>query len=237
MPRSKPPQPRGAPSARTLAPAQRREKSSIRAILRFLGRGLRAFAARAIALWIWGVDAAIWCLLWIWKNPWRSTKTAVSIFFRLATLISVGYLVFDRIYETGATIFSPTSDPKSPFLFPFTITNNSHLFHIHNVVWDCVAIHIETEHGTTLDRGQFLYGSQTQIGPGQSLNISCNPIGPTSHIININDPIVEASIAIGLKYDSDIFGVYLWRRSPAPTRFTWMSKATTPQWIKGNFAQ
>jgi hypothetical protein len=41
--------------------------------------------------------------------------------FRLFTLISVGYLVYDRFYETGALIQSPASDPKNPFLFPFQL--------------------------------------------------------------------------------------------------------------------
>src|SRR5262245_21496102 len=53
-------------------------------------------------------------------------------FFRFLTLITVGYLVFDRIYETSAYVFSPASDPENPWVFPFTIANNSHVFSIKN---------------------------------------------------------------------------------------------------------
>jgi hypothetical protein len=153
MPRSKPPQPRGAPSARTPAPARSRGRSSIQAILRFLGRGLRAFAARAITLWIWVIDAAIWCFLWIWKNPWRSTKTALSIFFRLATLISVGYLVYDRIYETEASLSAPISTANHPPDFIFAITNNSHLFKIYEIQWRCLMIDVENSLGQKFHGG------------------------------------------------------------------------------------
>jgi hypothetical protein len=39
---------------------------------------------------------------------------ASTIFWRGATLLTVSYLVYDRIYETGATISSPPSDSTNP---------------------------------------------------------------------------------------------------------------------------
>jgi hypothetical protein len=57
--------------------------------------------------------------------------------FRLFTFISVSYLVYDRIYETGALTQSPASDPHDPFLFPFSITNMSHIFTLRDIKWRC----------------------------------------------------------------------------------------------------
>jgi hypothetical protein len=145
MPRPKPPPPRGASSAHTRNPAQSPRRSLAQAILQFLGRIFLGSAVHAIKLWILVVDAAIWCLRWIWKNPWKSTKTFVNIFFRLATLVSVGYLVADRIYETNASISSPAPDPRNPLDSPFTITNNSHIFTIRNVEWYCYVHYLNTK--------------------------------------------------------------------------------------------
>jgi hypothetical protein len=237
MPRSKPPQPRGASSARTLAPARSRGRSSIQAILRFLGRGLRAFAARAIVLWIWVIDAAIWCFLWILKNPWRSTKTAVSVFFRVATLLSVGYLVYDRIYETGATISSPVSDPNDPLRIPFVITNNSHLFWIRNLSWSCTANHVDSERSTNININHMIRGSERTLPPGQLSNIDCNVLGPSSHFVRLSERLLHGTVEIGLQYDADIFGFYLWHRELPTTRFSWSPGTTYSQWMRGEFAQ
>jgi hypothetical protein len=239
MSRSKPPQPRGESSARTPAPAQSPGKSSIRAILRHLIRGLRAFAAGAIVLWIWVVDVAIWCLLWIWKNPWRSTKTAVSVFFRIATLLSVSYLVYDRVYEIEATISSPVPNTQHPFVFVFTITNNSHLFRIRHVHWDCITDHLKIDHGHDFNMAQIINGSESEIQPGQSLNINCNTItgAGTAIVLPPNAVIAEAVMRIKIVYDTDVLWIFTSRRSPPPTKFTWFTEGATPQWVKGNFAR
>jgi hypothetical protein len=195
---------------------------------------------RAIKLWIWVVDAAIWCLLWIAKNPWKSTKTATNILFRLATVLSVGYLVYDRVYETVATITSPASDPNHPFMFPFAITNSSHLFTFRNISWFCDAIHIKADIGTVIDNIGIISGTANEILPGQSLNIYCDPAGPILRLIHRSEKILEACIAIRLRYDVDVYyviGHYLSSRFPAPTTFTWFPHATSPQWIRGEFAK
>jgi hypothetical protein len=44
------------------------------------------------------VDGAIWLLLWPLRNPLAMLRLTWSGIFRIATLLSVGYLVFDRVY-------------------------------------------------------------------------------------------------------------------------------------------
>lgn len=238
MPRSKPPPPRGASSAHTPNPAQSPKKSLARAILRFLGCLLRGLAARAIRLWIWVIDAAIWCLLWIWKNPWKSTKTVVNIFFRIATLTSVGYLVFDRIYETSGIISSPSSDPQDPFLFPFAVDNNSHLFQLRNIAWNCIADRIETDKQQSLGPNMNIgFGTQSEIAAGHRTNVSCNVFGPSAPVMHTpGAKVTKAEIRIELTYDVDIFG-HLWHRSPSPIKFTWFPQASNPQWVKGDIIE
>jgi hypothetical protein len=165
-------------------------------------------------------------------------RALLSAVFRIATLLSVAYLVYDRIYETSATILSPASDPQHPFLFPFSISNNSHIFPIRNVYWDCRYLSLKTDQIISQNNQQ-IQGTLSEMLAGQTLNISCNPIGPTSVMIHspVEPKVNEAVVEIELQYDADILGVYQWHRHPPPTKFTWFPQATNPQWIRGQFAR
>lgn len=222
--------------APTTAPKRFPGRPLVRAILQFLARLFRDALVCAIKLWISAVDAAIWCILWVWKNPWKSTKTATSIFFRIATLVSVGYLVYDRIYETSATASSVVSDPKDPFRMPFTITNNSHIFRLKNIAWSCEAIRIDTSPPSIMNNIGAVSGTKIELGPGQVMNFSCNLVGQAGMITIPGINIVGAALEIKFAYDADIFG-WLWRRTPAPAAFAWESTATSSQWLKGEFSQ
>jgi hypothetical protein len=63
--------------------------------------------------------------------------------FRLLTAASFSYLVFERFYETAATVSSSVLNDQRPNVFLVTITNNSHLFPIKNVVWFCFSEHLK----------------------------------------------------------------------------------------------
>jgi hypothetical protein len=89
-------------------------------------------------------------------------------FFRVLTLVSVSYLVSDRIYEMDATISSPASDPKNAFLFPFSIQNNSHIFRIKNIQWACTygivkGPRINFSNNLETDNGRRVKFSQAEI--------------------------------------------------------------------------
>jgi hypothetical protein len=70
--------------------------------------------------------AARWVAKWVWFDK----SQLVTWLFRLFTVLSVLYLVYDRIYETSLTTSSVASDPNDAFKYPFSINNNSHLFSI-----------------------------------------------------------------------------------------------------------
>jgi hypothetical protein len=193
-----------------------------------------------VLLWVIGRAGEITLRMqyWFWREKGWLARQLANIFWRAATLLSVSYLVYDRIYETSASISVPASDSKNPFLFPFVITNNSHVFRIRNIVWSCQYAKLQADHVELQNVAMTIRGSKSEIGEGQSLNILCNPISPTSQFIRIDKmPVIsEAVIAIQLTYDSDIFG-FLWRRHPPMTTFTWAANATNPQWIRGDYAQ
>jgi hypothetical protein len=185
------------------------------------------------ALWwlgriLWLVPSFAWRYLrlsgkWIWKKDYYVTWG-----FRIATLVSVGYLAYDRIYETSAVVDVSASDPKDPFLFPFTITNNSHLFELRNLVWSCQFYDMTGSLSNLLVVAA--HGTQTKIRPGQTINLSCW-ISQFRHAV-----FDTGTVGITISYTAEIFGIYSWGRTPEPTRFTWIGTASNPQWIRGDFA-
>jgi hypothetical protein len=224
------------PNATRAAP---QKKPSLQAILRFLGRaGLRLLWLVASA-WIWIVDGFLWAVSWLWHRPLRVLGGLWGFLFRIATLLSVGYLVYDRVYEADATLSASASDPTFAFAFPFTITNNSHMFVIREVKWACQALKVKFGNNNTIADSQIIRGSTSAIERGQSLNIDCSIVGPNSHFFHTDGKVSidEAVVKIALSYDADFFGWFSLHRTPEPTIFTWFTDATNPQWIKGNFAK
>jgi hypothetical protein len=171
-------------------------------------------ALRSIFCWIWQKNE----LIWTW-------------FFRLLTLMSVGYLVYDRIYETGVSISSPASDPKNPFAFPFSITNNSHIFTVEKIYWRCRfpgnRISVNPNGGTIwYENVATVGGTKSEISPGGILNISClEPGKPWLDYQNV-------TVVIEMGYKTYIFGVFPLHRDRAET-FTWFVNADRPQWVRG----
>ena len=56
------------------------------------------------------LEICFWLVSWIWGRRWGLW----SGLFRVATLLSVFYLVYDRFYETAITISISASDPHNP---------------------------------------------------------------------------------------------------------------------------
>ena len=188
--------------------------------LNYIGTGLKA-----VVFWIWGL-------------------ITVTNVFRLFTLLSVGYLVYDRVYETDASISVQASDPNDAFEFPFSINNNSHLFSISNIHWNVIMIHaLGNISGSPLahfGRNEFDNGTVSMIDPGRNLNLKFDILSPTSPYIKTQGEkwkFTDAELELSLVYDVNLFGLYNWTRHPTPTRFTWIGDATNPQWIRGAFAK
>ncbi len=182
-----------------------------------------------LILWAIGSLAA-----WLWGHKLLALDWATVFFWRSVTLLGVIWLVYDRIYETGATLSVPASDPKWAFEFPFVITNPSHVFAIRNVSWICGAIRVATEKNSGLQDIGIAHGSKSVIEAGQVLNIDC--LGGV-HFEGGRLALKEGVIQIKLEYDADFFGLFSLHRTPIPTTFTWYPDASNPQWIKGESAR
>jgi hypothetical protein len=171
---------------------------------------------------------------------WRSLDVAANWFFRILTLMSVGYLVFDRLYETSVTVSAPVPNALKAVAFPFAITNNSHLFAVKNVEWQCIAAHLMTDTREPVENTTLVSGSTTEIRPGETINVNCNrPHTPrgTGQIIGTTGQLVEGRMVIRVRYNVKIFGVFSWTRYPAPTEFNLFTDGTPPRWIRGRFAE
>ena len=168
-------------------------------------------------------------LSWIWCDK----SLIVSWLFRLFTLSSVGYLVYDRIYETGVNISVSASDPRDPLYFPFSIVNNSHIFTIRHINYLCGIDIFET----SIKSGFYGGGSggfklspeYPELSPGGIINISCRG----SIVVQAPVTVTKAVIDIVVDYETSLFGIYSLKRRQV-TRFTWAADASNPQWIKGD---
>jgi hypothetical protein len=219
-------------------PKSLREKPSTPSILQFLKPIVSNFLRRFVLVLAWCIRQFGRCIrrspAWVFRNRGK----LLNVFWRTTTLLSVGYLVYDRLYETEATISSPASDPQNPFIFPFTITNNSHLFAIRNVHWSCKYTSLKSDE-VNFREVNVIQGTRSEITAGRTLNIFCDPVGPDSRIVRTPrvPKVAEAIVLVGLSYDSDLLGLYLWHRTPSPITFSWFAKASNPQWIRGELAQ
>lgn len=225
-------------TTRTASPEPRQRTPRRRASVRFLSRVLLRSLALLWRAWIWLADHLLFApAAWAMRNPGRIARWVWSGLWRLAAVLGVGYLVFDRIYEISATVSSPASDPNDQFRLPFTITNNSHIFSIRHISWLCTTVTVDTDPPNTIANNKTSRGTESILAPGQAINFDCNVAGPTSHSIKIlENKIIGATLEISFSYDADLFG-WLWHRAPPPTRFTWASNSTSSQWIRGKIAK
>ncbi len=198
---------------------------------------------RPVRLAQWAADRisiSVWrALHWLWKERLWAMGRLWATLWRVIAFVGLSYLVYDRIYEVNASISPSASDPSFPFTFPFSIQNNSHMFAIKNVAWKCNVITLKSAstNGPMSNVQLTFGGSASVIAAGQNLNFECAPIGPSSRFISSGKiQIDEAVISIALTYRADFFGLFSLTRQPPATRFTWVSDASNPQWIKGDFA-
>jgi len=151
-------------------------------------------------------------------------------FFRATALLSVGYLVYDRVYETGVTISSTGSDLRNPLYFPFAIANNSHIFTLEHIEWTCHIVRYEAGSIDFTNNSMTITGSAAEMPPGGILNVPCK------NMFNGFAPPRRAELYLEVSYDTNIFGMYTLKRKPRML-FTWAADSTNPQWIKGEFAK
>ncbi len=183
-------------------------------------RGLD-FVKRCIRLVVVGLP------LWLFGKR----EPVLAWVFRGFTLLSVGYLIYDRYYETDAVITAPISDPADPFFYPFSLTNSSHILPIKNVDWGCRLVDVRYEGNSSITNSSTITGRKAYLHPGGTANIYCN-----KNFIKVDKSMISAKIQMQAEYDVSVFGLYTWRRTSALTTFTWMSGPTESrrQWIRGD---
>ncbi len=120
-------------------------------------------------LWYFGYGSCF-CAIFVWHHR-RALSTG---FWRAIALASLFFLIFDRVYETSATVSSVASDPKTPFYFPFAITNNSHLLTLRNIEWTCHVINVTFNVPSTIQNNSIgAKGIKNELASGEILNIPC----------------------------------------------------------------
>jgi hypothetical protein len=183
-------------------------------------------------------NVCLYLFLWPWVHLYEIPGHLWRAFWRAIALVGVSYLVYDRFYETSATISASASDPTFPFSFPFAITNNSHVFIIRNLSWSCQALSLKFGDHNAMSNARVIRGSTISVEPGRTINVDCAMIGPNSRIFHTEKAHVdEAILNIELSYVVSFFGVYSKQVHPPLTQFTWIADASNPQWIKGDFIQ
>jgi len=168
-------------------------------------------------------------LLWLWLDKGQ----IFTWIFRLAALASISYLVSDRFYETGIVISVSSSDPKQPFYFPFSLTNNSHIFAMHNIKHNCFVDDLELPGGGGLKNiGISFQGESSKLEPGDIVNVSCR------RALNVANGVVPTKVVIHIvvDYDMSVLWFFTLHRDIA-MKFTWGGDASNPQWIRGELVE
>ncbi len=164
-------------------------------------------------------------LCWIWNDK----ALVVTWLLRITTVISFSYLIYDRIYETGVTISAAASDPKNPFYFPFAIINNSHIFEIMHIKYNCGIENLKTNNNFSLSRVGFVVSNEfPRLDAGGILNISCKRALGFGNGVSV----VSAVAVISVDYETNIFSLYSLKRHQE-MKFTWAADTSNPQWIRG----
>jgi hypothetical protein len=148
-------------------------------------------------------------------------------------------LAYDRFYETGALIQSPASDPNDPFLFPFSITNMSHISTLQDIKWRCEFPFRTYDRVNRVNGMDNIYenmsnvsGTTKELPPGGVLNVFCgHPLGNTQLF-----PFQHISVRIYVDYNTNILWLYTLHRNPTE-QFTWAGTADRPQWIRGQLPE
>jgi hypothetical protein len=183
----------------------------------------REMPSRATGALLFPARLCHMALRWIWKHR----DPVATWVFRIITLLSFVYLVFDRIDETGVTISSSDSDPKQPFFYPFSISNNSRIFTLRNIKWKCVVDEMIDANDHAIEIDKIINGKKHHISPGDAFNIYCRFPTPDQSV-----QIRHLSMHIDLYYDTNLLWIKTLRRNPI-TRFTWSAAASNPRWIRG----
>ena len=138
-------------------------------------------------------------------------------------MLVVGVLGAGDAMFASPEIHLTGSDPASPFVFPFSLKNDSALLTLENVEWDCIVSHMEFLNGSTVDDvGVRTVSQQTVIAARETSNHVCR-------VINQGIPIHKLSMDVTVHYAM----LHYWKRT-AVKRFTWIADGQHSGWVEGN---
>jgi hypothetical protein len=165
----------------------------------------------------------------------RSLGNTLHLLSSVMSVLAFSYLVIDLRFQSAPSISSAASDPLDPFRFPFSFTNNSHLFSVYNVSWTCHLERLVSSGGFSLRdaksaRMMVGSGSASTLEPGEILNLDCSRSFPAQV-----GHIEELSMSIDTTYTMYTLG-FLPSVARQSTFFRWYPDASNPQWVKGKDA-
>jgi hypothetical protein len=169
---------------------------------------------------------------WAFEERWR--RRFVRFVLRPATYLSLAYLLYNSLYQTGASVAVAFSDPRFPLASPFQVTNNSNLYNMKNASLSCRVGELNFGQ-VEWKGGTFIAYNKPQLIPiGETLNFFCR-------VLDVVGPSLRegSTIEIVLQYDINILGIpwISWHLHPNPSLFTWVTGRGVSQWVKGPFAK
>jgi hypothetical protein len=144
-------------------------------------------------------------------------------------LFPLSFLPFLAVYEIYFATIPEVAAPdnSSPFILPYTVKNNSHIFDMRDATVNCDVPSFGVK---KLDSNNALVGWQilpgvgkSTIGAGRNDHFQC-PIS-----VDKNLEVIHAIVDIQVSYKT-----LWWDRMPYKAHFKWFADATPPRWMEFN---
>jgi len=159
----------------------------------------------------------------------RTLRTLEWIFGPPLAGVGIVYAVYGPIWPTVPVFLPGLPSYGSPFEVPFSITNKSVLFTIHNLTVDCDLIYVETSAHSSYSNFSVSMNIKHRLLPTRTDTYTC----PFNTFFDTRGQTIEtAVISFTTVYDSP----WPWggRTGLTSGNFTLKSSTTPPQWTVGN---
>jgi hypothetical protein len=154
-----------------------------------------------------------------WLHRFRPLQLALGIVAPALAITISGVTIYR---QTTPEIRIATTDPKSPFLFPFFVKNPSPFFGMIEVSPECALAKVR---GPKMNWSEMkLRSAAKDIGKGDEKPLQCI-------FAEIPMEVREAEQTVTLHYKTNVFGWVISRAPTAPEKFVWEAKASNPQWV------
>ncbi len=182
---------------------------------------------QTVLLSLWCAIRYCACILWRAARGvggfLRRYDFQVNWVFRVLALLGFVYLVLDRIYETSATISATGADPNDALAYPFALTNNSHLFTIRKLHFECTVVKLISKGGSTIENSTTESTTLLEVLPGKTVNFACSSY-------YIEGPHIAGVVQISASYKMALLPFEV-----KDVPFRWGGKTANPQWVRGDF--